>query len=85
MQAQAAESSGFVGGFSCFWKRFILKQLVSIQTFENGLKDRRETSVFELSSAHNYLRIFDLGQELGIRPWVRPIGTAGSEIRPYLP
>ena len=51
MQAQAAEYSGYAGPIRCFLeKRFILKQLVSIQTFEKRLKDRRETSVFELSS-----------------------------------
>jgi hypothetical protein len=46
----AEESSGFAGRFPCFLKRFILKQLVSIHTFENKLKNRRETSIFELSS-----------------------------------
>jgi hypothetical protein len=47
---RAGESSGGAGGFACFWKRFILKQLVSIHTFDNRLKKRRTASVFELSS-----------------------------------
>jgi hypothetical protein len=50
MQAQAAESSGFADDSPAFRREFILKQLASLQTFENRLKDRRETSVFELSS-----------------------------------
>jgi hypothetical protein len=50
MQALAEESSGSAGRFPCFLKRVIFKQVVSIHTLNNRLKNRRKTSVFELSS-----------------------------------
>jgi hypothetical protein len=44
------ESFGFSEGFLCFYKRFILKQLVLIRTLASRLKNGRKASVFELSS-----------------------------------